>query len=325
MQQRVVQRGVEDGPLLGRAAGDADPRQLASPRLLGAVPDRFQRRAGRVLGVEVRDRVGGAHVRDAHPDVDRRSAGEPQVRSGASARLWPAVRVERGASAGRRTARRDNRVGPRADRGERLVEFRVEVQGVVAAPALGAEVPAEVPARHVAADGVGGRVDPHMRVGADQFRVRGAHEHRRRLTGREREPAGRRARGGAQLRPGAGVQPHRVVPGARRLARVRERAGIDRVGGVELRRGGDLADVREERDVTGRACTAGAGQVGQAEPADPRGVVPVPAGGRGPGRVAARVLRAERRHPERQHGTGEHVAAVRRADERIDRRRRVGR
>lgn len=64
--------------------------------------------------------------------------------------------------------------------------------------------------------------------------------------------------------------------------------------------------------------TTGAGKVGQAEAADTRRAIQIPAGGCGSVVRAAGVLRTPLQHAERQHGTGKCVATVGTANQRID-------
>src|SRR5207248_6028475 len=144
LQQGVVQRGVEDGLLVGGTATDADLTERPAPRVAGPVADPVERGAGRVLCAQVGLGVVLAHVRDADPHADLRAVGEAQVRPGTLARYRKAVRPHLGTAAGAGGSRRDGTVGPRADRAKRLVELGVEEQGVVAAPVLRPDVPAEV-------------------------------------------------------------------------------------------------------------------------------------------------------------------------------------
>src|SRR3972149_5773733 len=58
--------------------------------------------------------------------------------------------------------------------------------------------------------------------------------------------------------------------------------------------------------------------MGEAEAADAQHVEVVAARSGRARHVAARVFRAPREHAERQHGAGKRVAAIRRADERVD-------
>ena len=70
MQQRVVQRRVERGELVGRAALDADAAERAVPGGRGTAGHLVDIGA-RVLGAQVGARVREADVRDAHAHVHR--------------------------------------------------------------------------------------------------------------------------------------------------------------------------------------------------------------------------------------------------------------
>ena len=166
VEQRVVERRVEHHLLVGRAAGDPDAPERVVPGPAGGRSQRVERGGVGVLGLEIRAGVGEADVRDPHADVHRRGVAhvEPDVRPRAEARRRIAVVAVRRAAARGGRARRQRVVVPRAHAGKRPVEHGDKVQGVVAAAVDGAEVAAEVAARHRAGDGAGVRIDRHGRV-----------------------------------------------------------------------------------------------------------------------------------------------------------------
>lgn len=189
--------------------------------------------------------------------------------------------------------------------------------------ALGVEVAAEVAGGDGAGDRAGRRVDADRRIGGAHLGVGGANEKRGGLVGRVGEAGGARAGRRGEVGCDPGGQTHLVVAGLGRLVGVTEVGRVDGVLGVTRGRGGDLAGVREERDVAAAARAAGARHVGEAEAADAGGVVLVTAGrGRARG-VASGVLGAPGEHAERGDGAREDVAAVPGADERVDVRGRV--
>ena len=76
----MVQRRVEDLPLVVRAALDADTAQIGVPSGAGCGVDRVERIAGRLLGLEVAPRVLRRDIRDAHPHLDLLAFGQIVVR-----------------------------------------------------------------------------------------------------------------------------------------------------------------------------------------------------------------------------------------------------
>ena len=70
VDQRMVQRRIEHGLLLRRAALDADARKVVVPPRAGRPADRVERRSGGLFGVEVPAGVLRAHIGNAHAHLD---------------------------------------------------------------------------------------------------------------------------------------------------------------------------------------------------------------------------------------------------------------
>ena len=70
VDQRMVQRRIEHGLLLRRAALDADARKVVVPPCAGRPADRVERRSGGLFGVEVPAGVLHAHIGNAHAHLD---------------------------------------------------------------------------------------------------------------------------------------------------------------------------------------------------------------------------------------------------------------
>ncbi len=319
MQQRVIQRRVERGELVGRAAVDTDAAERTVPGGRGAAGDLVDVRA-RVLGAQVGARVGQADVGDAHAHVDRATPGRVEAHVGA--RAVAGVRDALGAVAhaarGVVAVRVHGGILPGASRGERLVELGDEIQRVVAVLEIVRQVAAEVAAGDRTSDSVRVVVDADMRVAAADFRIRSTDQQRRGAAGGPGEASRAGARGGAQFGLHAAVERDAVGAGARGLVVVRIGAGVDAVAIVRGWRARDLARDRHERDVAAGAAAAGARQMGQAEAADLADVVFVASGRRGACVVAPGRLRAPLHHAEWHHGAREGIAADTAADQRID-------
>lgn len=316
----MVERGVEGGALVVRATADLDGGEAVAPGLAGHVLDVVEGAAGRVLGGEVGLGAGPADVRDADLDVHRAGAGlELHVSARALARDRPSARAEpAGAAARLGGAGAQLVVLPGAGGLEGAVEAGGEVEGVVVALALRVEVAAEVAGRDGTGDRMGLRVDADVRSRGPHLGVGGTDQQRGRLVGGVGEAAGARAGGRREVRGDAGGEADLVVPRFGGLVGVLEVRRVHRVLGVARRGRGDLARVREERDVTAAARAARAGHVREAEAADTGRVVLVPAGRGRAGGVAAGVLGAPGEHAEGDDGAREDIAAVPGADERVD-------
>ncbi len=273
VQQRVVERGVEDLLLVGRATGDSDLAEYVVPRVVrggpgcAEVPVRVLRPT---VGCGSRDR----DIRKADLGLHRAVAG----------------RVER------------DRITPveRAATGERPVEDHVEVRGVgrrrrtEEARIHGA---AHLGAAHLVEVQIGGLVSVQFE---QEIGLRGRRECEARHAG---------ACGRGQLGADPVVEVDRVRAGTCRFVAVREADGRVSV---------DAASGGQDGDVAHRAA-AGPGDVVETEPGDNVVRICVIAAGRTGGRVGA-----PRDHAERGIGSGEGVAPVGSAQQRIDQGGGVG-
>ena len=305
-QERVVERGREDAPLLVGRALDRHCRERPAPRGLRLLPQTLEVGRGR-LRLEVPQRSFGARRREAHAYDDRLAGGRLVVGPGleVSARdlAQPGLLLALDREPGR---------------GERLREARGEVDVAVLRPAVDLTAADDRPVVEEA--------DLRTEDAVAAVHVHEVEDHVRRVGLRERVAVDGDALGRGQLDADAAVgEPHGVVAGRRLLLGVREARAVAALGllaraGLE----GERADRGHQEDVE-HVADAGAGEVRLAEAGD-RGVAaviaraPVPALGV---RVGARLHHAERHRSPRVR-----VAVAAGADrgigpgQRVDRTRR---
>ena len=317
LQQRVVDRAVEHGAVVGGAALHAHPAQLLAPRLLGQRPhpiETEQRAALHAFRAQVGTRAFGIHMRDRADRRYRLALGEVEAEPGTIRLLFAFHAVAR--------TRQAAALAPGAMRLERAVELDAEPGGVLmaAAETLGHQLALD----HAVADHIDHAADHRMALiglaNIDQHVALALALAEGVALGR-----GTCTRGGLGIDAAVAGQAHLVIAGLADLAVMRVRSGIGLVvevlgvSSIEIAARTDAAGDRQDRHLPALLPATGARDEGVAETADLL-VVVAPAG-----IVAAD--RADLDQAERCRCAGEGIAVVLAADEGVDlalQRRRCG-
>ena len=299
-EEHVVEAGVEDGVLGGRAAVDLDGVEVFGPFALGEGVDCFEVEDGGDFGGEVGTGVVGRDEGETDPHGDFALVAEVEPGSGVVGVLFAGCGV-------------DGVVFPHRGAGEELRELRGEVEGV------GGGRTAEASSAGFAFDGVvAGDADDVSVVGAgsvlrifiDDGGVGAA-------SGVDEETGGRSlgkaeagdagAVGDSKLDLDAISKGDSVVAGMGGFVCVVEGLGVEFA--VLVRADGEVAGPGKDGEVSIERA-ARAADVGEGEAVDALFAVIVPGVGAGVG--------APLDHAEGEGGSGERVAAARCSDEGVD-------